>query len=98
MSAISGMNISMKNNNRRVTREAFSHISGESDEKSQGIKVEPVSEEVLMEIRHKMKQQQKVAKRKNVIIILIMIVLAPIVIALLFAYFQSDLGRIGWEP
>lgn len=98
MSAISGMNISMKNNNRRTNREAFSHISGESDNESKGIKVEAVSEERLNEIRKKIKQQQKVAKRKNIIIILITIVIAPIVISLLFAYFQSDLGRIGWEP
>ncbi len=98
MSGISGMNISMKNNNRRVKRKAFSNISGESDNESKGIKVEEVSEEVLIEIRQKMKRQQKVAKRKNIIVIIVTILLLPFIILLLFAYFQSDLGRIGWEP
>ncbi|WP_299256056.1 hypothetical protein [uncultured Aquimarina sp.] len=92
MSAISGMNISMKNNNRRVTREAFSHISGESDEKSQGIKVEPVSEEVLMEIRQKMKQQQKITRIKNVFITIFGLFLVAFVFWAVVSHFQNDPG------
>ncbi|WP_299432565.1 hypothetical protein [uncultured Aquimarina sp.] len=67
MSAISGMNISMKNNNRRVKREAFSHITGESDTESKGIKVEPVSEEVLIKIRQKLRKQRQGLFRRRLI-------------------------------
>ncbi len=67
MSAISGMNISMKNNNRRVKREAFSHITGEYDTESKGIKIEPVSEETLKEIRVKLKKQRQTLLKRRLI-------------------------------
>ena len=98
MSAISGMNTSIKNNNRRTQREAFSGISGTSDNESQGIKIEAVSEEVLVEIRQKIDKQKKLTRRKNIIIIMVTIAILPFCFWLFFSYFMSDLGRIGWEP
>ncbi|MDH7445432.1 hypothetical protein [Aquimarina sp. 2201CG14-23] len=80
MSAISGMNISMKNNNRRTKKEAFSHISGTSDNESQGIKIEAVSEETLIEIRQKMKQQQKSAKKRNILVAIISLFLFVLIV------------------
>lgn len=92
MSAISGMNISMKNNNRRVKREAFSHITGESDADSKGIKVEPVSEEILKEIRLKINQQQKATKKRNIIIGIISLFLLAIIFWGIILHFQNDPG------
>ena len=42
---------SIKFNDRRNKRESFGHISGKSDKESHGIKIEPVSDEVLQEIK-----------------------------------------------
>ena len=98
MSAISGMNISMKNNNRRTKREAFSTISGTSNKESTGVKTEAVSEQALAEIRLKIEKQKKKTRRKNILIIMITIAILPFCIWLFFSYFMSDLGRIGWNP
>lgn len=49
---------SLKNNSRRNKREAYDGWTA-SDSDSQGIKIEPVSEEVLQEIRDKLKRQRK---------------------------------------
>ena len=54
----SGHNLSnLLRNSRRQVREAYDGWR-ESDKESQGIKVEAVSEEVLEEIRNKLKRQQ----------------------------------------
>ena len=92
MSAISGMNISMKNNNRRVKREAFSAISGESNKESQGIKTEAVSEEILEKIRKKIKQQQRSSKKRNIIIGLISSILFILLFWAVGYLFQQDPG------
>ncbi|SEL21829.1 hypothetical protein SAMN04487910_2052 [Aquimarina amphilecti] len=92
MSAISGMNISMKNNNRRGKRKAFSNISGESDTESKGIKVEQVSEELLIKIRKKIKQQQKATKKRNIVIAIISLLLVTLVFWAIILHFQNDPG------
>ncbi|WP_025741066.1 hypothetical protein [Aquimarina pacifica] len=76
---------SLRNNSRRNKREAFSHLSGESDSESQGIKVEPVSEEVLKEIRNKLKKQRKTDKIINTICVI------SGIIALIFLIWLSTL-------
>ncbi|KAA1247460.1 hypothetical protein [Aquimarina sp. RZ0] len=90
MGAISGMNISMKNNNRRVKREAFSHITGESDAESKGIIVEPVSEEILKEIRLKIDRQQKATKKRNIIIVIISLLLLTFILWRIILHFQNN--------
>lgn len=77
--SIAAMVASIKFNDRRNKREAFNHISGNTDTQSRGIKIEPVSEETLQEIRDKLKRQRKVLFRKRVVsfvAILILIVSA----------------------
>ena len=75
---------SLRNNSRRSKREAFDGWSP-SDKESQGIKIEPVSEEVLQEIRDKLKRQNRILRIKTIIAIAISFVLT---IALLL-YFAS---------
>ncbi|WP_299219473.1 hypothetical protein [uncultured Aquimarina sp.] len=60
-----GHNLSnLLKNSRRQERKAYDGWT-ESDEESQGIKVEPVSEETLKEIRDKLrKQRQGLFKRR----------------------------------
>ncbi|MBW1294720.1 hypothetical protein [Aquimarina litoralis] len=68
--------VSLKNNRRqRNKRDVFSHINGNTDTQSQGIKVEPVSEETLQEIREKLKQQRQVLFRKRLVVFGIIIAL-----------------------
>ena len=59
--ATAAMITSLKNNNRRHKREAFDGWKP-SDKKSCGIKIEPVSEEVLEQIRHKLRKQKTALK------------------------------------
>ena len=92
MSAISGMNISMKNNNRRVKREAFSTISGKSDKESQGIKTEVVAEEILEGIRKKIKRQQRSSKKRNIVIGIISSILFVLLFWAVGYLFQQDPG------
>lgn len=54
--AIAATLTSLKNNSRRSQRKAYDGWR-ESDKESQGIKIEPVSEEVLQEIRIKLKNR-----------------------------------------
>lgn len=68
--SIAAMIASIKFNDRRNKREAFSHLSGKTDYGSQGVKVVPVSEEVLEEIRIKMKKQ-KARERKQFFVFLL---------------------------
>ncbi len=60
---------SIKFNDRRNKRDAFSHLSGNTNAKSQGIEIEPVSQEALGNIRKKMRKQNRVNTIKGVIII-----------------------------
>ncbi|RZS98912.1 hypothetical protein [Aquimarina brevivitae] len=83
--SIAAMIASIKFNDRRNKREAFSHISGSLDNESPGIKVEPVTDEVLQEIREKLKKQNRILSIKMTIAIAISLALT---IALLF-YFTS---------
>ncbi|WP_378181624.1 hypothetical protein [Aquimarina sp. SS2-1] len=92
MSAISGMNISMKNNNRRVKKKAFSHIRRESGTESQGIETESVSEKVLEEIRIKLKQQQKAGNRRNIIIGIISVFIFVLLFWVITYHYQNDPG------
>lgn len=71
--SIAAMVASIKFNDRRNKRDAFSHLSGNTNTKSQGIKTAPVSQETLEEIRNKMRKQNRVNTIKNVIIIAISI-------------------------
>ncbi len=80
--AAAAMITSLKNNNRRNKREAFDGWSN-SDTSSQGIKVAPVSEELLQEIRNKLKKQRKVLFRKRVLASCILVIL--ILLILFFA-------------
>ena len=64
---------SIKFNNRRNKREAFSHLNGTINTKGQGITIKPVSEETLEEIRKKMRKQNRVNMMKTIIIISISI-------------------------
>jgi len=61
--ATAAMITSLKNNSRRNKREAFDGWTS-SDKESQGIKVEPVSEEVLEEIRTKIQKQNRLTTIK----------------------------------
>ncbi len=69
--AAAAMITSLKNNNRRNKREAFDGWTA-SDKESQGIKIEPVSEDALAKIREKLKRQRKTAFYKNLIAIILM--------------------------
>ncbi len=89
--ATAAMLTSLKNNSRRSKREAFDGWTS-SDKKSKGIKVEAVSEEVLIEIRHKMKQQQKKARIRNLFIAIISLCISVFLIGVVFSYFQNDPG------
>ena len=70
-----GMITSLKNNSRRTKREAFDGWTS-SDKESKGIKSEPVSEEVLKEIRSKMKRQKTQERKKFFVIFLTVILFA----------------------
>ncbi|MBQ4803286.1 hypothetical protein J8L88_10540 [Aquimarina sp. MMG015] len=73
--SIAAMVASIKFNDRRNRREAFSNISGTIDTKSQGIKIEPVSEETLKEIRDKLKKQRLTVFKKQLIVSVFLVVL-----------------------
>ncbi len=63
---IAAMITSIKFNDRRNKREAFDGWIS-SDKESQGIKIEPVSEKVLQEIRDKLEKQRRTLFRKRLI-------------------------------
>jgi len=73
--SIAAMVASIKFNNRRNKREAFSNISGTIDIKSRGIKIEPISEETLKEIRNKLKKQRVTVFKKQLIVSVFLVVL-----------------------
>lgn len=81
---IAAMIASIKFNDRRNKRESFGHISGKSNKESQGIKIETVSDQVLQEIRDKLKRQNRILRIKTIIAIAISFVL-PIALLLYFA-------------
>lgn len=89
--ATAAMITSLKNNNRRNKREAFDGWTS-SSKTSQGIKIEPVSEEILQEIRNKLKRQKRQTTIINLGIIILSIVISIIVIYFLFSYFENDPG------
>ncbi|MBQ4818744.1 hypothetical protein [Aquimarina sp. MMG016] len=78
--SIAAMIASIKFNDRRNKRDAFSHINGHTDTKSQGIKVEPVSEETLQEIRDKLKKQRLAVFKKQLLASVFLIVLTTAII------------------
>lgn len=86
--ATAAMITSLKNNNRRNKREAFDGWTS-SSKTSQGIKIEPVSEETLQKIRSKLKRQTTII---NLGIIILSIVISIIIIYFLFSYFENDPG------
>ena len=65
---------SLRNNSRRSKREAFDGWSP-SDKESQGIKIEPVSDQVLQEIRDKLKRQNHITNIKSIIAIVVSVIL-----------------------
>ncbi|WP_299312381.1 hypothetical protein [uncultured Aquimarina sp.] len=71
--ATAAMITSLKNNSRRNRREAFDGWTS-SDKESQGIKVEPVSEEVLKEIRTKIQKQNRLTTIKIIAVFSIAII------------------------
>lgn len=77
---ITAMIASIKFNDRRYKREAFNHISGNTDTKSNGIKIEPISEESLQEIRNKLKKQRIAILKKQVLVFGLLIVMITAVI------------------
>ncbi|MHA7055938.1 hypothetical protein ACWGOQ_0001865 [Aquimarina sp. M1] len=78
--SIAAMITSIKFNDRRNKREAFSAISGTTDTKSQGVQIEPVSEETLQEIRDKLKKQRLTLFKKRLFVAGFLIVLITSVI------------------
>ncbi|MDH7445431.1 hypothetical protein [Aquimarina sp. 2201CG14-23] len=70
-----GMITSLKNNSRRNKRDAYDSWTS-SDKESQGIKTEPVSEEILEEIRTKIKKQNRMSTIKGLVVIAIGIIIA----------------------
>lgn len=68
--AIAAMIASIKFNDRRNKREAFDRYSS-SDKKSKGIQTEPVSEEILEEIRNKIQKQNRITSIKIIVVIAI---------------------------
>ncbi len=72
--ATAAMITSLKNNSRRNKREAFDGWTS-SDKESQGIKVEPVSEEVLEEIRTKIQKQNRLTTIKIIAVFAIGIIM-----------------------
>ncbi|WP_298314211.1 hypothetical protein [uncultured Aquimarina sp.] len=68
-----GMITSLKNNSRRNKREAFDGWTS-SDKESNGIKIEPVSEEILTEIRNKIQKQNRITTIKIIAVIAIGII------------------------
>ncbi|WP_103069887.1 hypothetical protein [Aquimarina sediminis] len=89
--SVAAMITSLKNNSRRSKREAFDGWT-ERDQESQGIKVEPVSEEQLQEIRDKLKKQRKKERIKMSLAVLLGIIIAILFIYYSFAYFENDPG------
>ena len=71
--ATAAMIASLKNNNRRTKREPFSHLDRGSDVKTDGVKVESVSDEVLEEIRVKIKRQKAIERKQFFIFLCIAI-------------------------
>ena len=69
-----GMITSLKNNSRRNKRDAFDGWTS-SDQESQGIKVEAVSEENLEKIRKKIQRQHRMITIKTIAVITISSVL-----------------------
>ncbi|GAA3508966.1 hypothetical protein GCM10022393_21190 [Aquimarina addita] len=72
--AIAAMIASIRFNDRRNKREAFNGW-GNSGKKSKGIKIEPVSEEVLVEIRNKIQRQNRITRIKIMLVIAISILI-----------------------
>ena len=70
-----GMITSLKNNSRRNKREAFDGWTA-SDQESQGIKIEAVSEEDIEKIRKKIQKQNRVITMKTIVAITIGILMA----------------------
>ncbi len=70
--ATAAMITSLKNNSRRNKREAFDGWTT-SDKESQGVKIEPISEDALAKIRDKLKRQRKTVFHKNLIALGLMI-------------------------
>ncbi len=64
--ATAAMITSLKNNSRRNKREVFDGWTT-SDKESQGVKIEPISEDALTKIRDKLKRQRKTVFHKNLI-------------------------------
>ena len=91
-----GMITSLKNNSRRNKREIFDGWT-RSDKESQGIKVEPVSEEVLDHIRNKIQLQQKKSKKRNIVIAFISFIISILFFYVLILYFKNSPG-VSWGP
>ncbi len=71
---------SLRNNSRRSKREAFEGWTG-FDSASQGIKIEPVSEELLQEIREKLKiQRQSLFRRRLIASGLVIVLIAGVIV------------------
>ena len=76
----SGHNLSnLLRNSRRQVREAYDGWR-ESDKESQGIKIKPISKEVLEEIRNKLKRQQNSIFLKRLVACVIIISVVIVII------------------
>ena len=93
--SIAAMIASIKFNDRRNKRESFGHISGKSDKESHGIKIEPVSDEVLQEIRDKLERQNTKERLRFILILLISIITTILFIFFCFEYFENSVGISG---
>ena len=80
--ATAAMAVSLKNNNRRKTREPFRGL-GTFDNESKGIKSKPISEKALAKIRTKIKKEQRalMIKRRVVFFLIVgILILIPSIV------------------
>jgi len=77
---IAAMITSIKFNDRRNKREVFSRVNGNRNTENLGIKLVPVSEEILQEIRNKLKKQRLAVFKKQLLVSGILIIVITTII------------------
>ncbi|AXT61254.1 hypothetical protein D1816_13160 [Aquimarina sp. AD10] len=77
---IAAMITSIKFNDRRNKREVFSRVNGNTNTENLGIKLVPVSEETLQEIRNKLKKQRLAVFKKQLLVSGILIIVITTII------------------
>ncbi len=77
---IAAMITSIKFNDRRNKRKVFSRVNGNTNTENLGIKLVPVSEETLQEIRNKLKKQRLAVFKKQLLVSGILIIVITTII------------------